>query len=83
MNPKLKQALEAPLWLSHKLGDRYTMDGKGNWKMVYYPLLGCGKTQEEYDEPRALMETKKMYNGKEGMDLREVPLRYIRRINKC
>ncbi len=47
---------------------------------MYYPIFGCGKTQEEYDEPRALMETERTYNGVKGMDLREMPLRYVERI---
>ncbi len=43
--------------------------------------MGDGETQKEYDEPRALMKTERMFKGgKFGMDLREVPLRYIERL---
>ena len=63
-----------PLWLDHKPGDKYRMDGEGEWELYYYPIFGNGETQEEYDEPRALMKT--------GTDSREVPLRYIARIIK-
>ena len=77
---KLKSALDSSLWRSHKKEDRYRVDGKGVWKVAYYPILGCGKTQKEYDEPRALMETKKNFNGEVGVDFREMPLRYITRI---
>lgn len=35
----------------------YTMDGKSDrWRIVYYPLYQDGKTQEYYDEPRALVQ---------------------------
>lgn len=80
MDNKLKDALDHDLWKNHKIGDRYRMDGKGNWELVYYPIMGCGKTQKEYDEPRALMQTERLYNGVPGVDMREVPLRYIERI---
>lgn len=74
----LKQALNNHLWTSHKLGDHYTMDGKPeSWKIAYYPIFECGKTREVYNEPRALVE--KPING--GIDFREVPLRYLTRIN--
>lgn len=67
-------ALKDPIWLQHKIGDQYTMDGKPDlWKIAYYPLLECGKTGERYNEPRALVE--KPING--GTDLREIPLRYL------
>jgi hypothetical protein len=72
-------ALTDPLWLSHEAGDRYLMDGKGHWTLAYYPILGCGKTEEVYDEPRALVECPKVYNGVQGIDIREVPLRYLKR----
>ncbi len=77
----LQQALSHPLYLSHAIGDTYTMDGKGKWELYYYPVMGDGETQQEYDEPRALMKTERMFKGgKFGMDLREVPLRYIERL---
>ena len=79
MNTALSLALSDPLWVSHKIGDRYTMDGKGHWTLTYYPLLGCGKTGEVYDEARALVECPKNFNGVMGFDLREVPLRYLSR----
>ena len=80
MNEKLKSALSHPLWKTHVPERKYKVDGKGVWRLVYYPILGCGKTQKEYDEPRALMETERNYNGVIGMDLREMPLRYVDRI---
>ena len=50
------------------------MDGKPDeWKIAYYPLTECGKTGEVYEEPRALIE--KPIQG--GIDLREIPLRYL------
>lgn len=76
----LTEALSHPLWLSHKIGDRYRMDGSGEWELYYYPINGDGKTQKPYAEPRALMKMDKIFNGEMGMDLREVPLRYIERI---
>lgn len=81
-DPKLQVAMDHPLWVSHQIGDKYHMDGKGSWDMVYYPIMGDGKINEDYDEPRVLMVTKKMYGKVEGLDLREVPLRYISRIEK-
>ena len=55
------------------------MDGKGEWKIAYYPLFECGKTGEVYDEPRALIEQPSDWNGVKGTDFREVPLRYLDR----
>jgi len=70
----LVEALGNSLWVNHKIGDTYTMDGKPDlWKIAYYPILENGQTGEAYDEPRALIE-KPM---KEGTDFREVPLRYL------
>jgi len=53
------------------------MDGKPDkWKIAYYPILEDGKTNEKYNEPRALVE--KPIVG--GTDFREIPLRYL---TKC
>lgn len=63
-----------PLWVGHKIGDNYTMDGKPDlWKIAYYPILEDGKTGQPYKEPRALIE--KPMKG--GTDFREMPLRYL------
>ena len=81
MEQSLQDALNHPLWLAHKPAHRYLMDGKGSWQLYYYPIMGDGKTQEEYTEPRALMRSERRFkDGKFGTDLREVPLRYIDRI---
>lgn len=70
----LKEALENLIWKEHNIGDIYTMDGKPDeWKIAYYPIFECGKTGEVYAEPRALVE--KPMKG--GIDLREMPLRYL------
>lgn len=83
MKIELQEALNHPLYSSHEIGDKYKMDGKGCWEMYYYPIMADGKTQKPYDEPRALMKTERKFkNGEYGMDLREVPLRYIERIEK-
>jgi len=72
------EALKNELWLSHVIGDQYTMDGRPDlWKIAYYPIFEDGKTHEVYKEPRALIE-KPMVNG---TDFREVPLRYLTRKN--
>ncbi len=88
----LATALSAPIWETHKIGDTYTMDNKPDaWKMSYYPIFEDGKTHEMYDEPRALVErpikviekSKTALGGqivKEGIDFREVPLRYLTKI---
>lgn len=61
---------EEKLWLNHKVGDEYQMDGKPDkWKIAYYPILEDGKTNEKYNEPRALVAG--------GTDFREIPLRYL------
>jgi len=74
---KLQQALSDTGWKSHKIGDQYLMKGDNDkWKIAYYPLLANSKSQEEYDEPRALVE--KPIAG--GTDFREVPLRYLTKI---
>ena len=71
----LNKALLHPLWLSHKINESiYFMDGKPDkWKIVYYPLFQDGKTQEYYDEPRALVQN----IDKKGFWSKEVPLRYL------
>ena len=74
MKTKLKEALNHPLWVNHKIGNQYQMDGKKElWKIAYYPIFECGKTGKVYNEPRALIE--QPIQG--GTDFREVPLRYL------
>lgn len=73
MNARLNNALNNPIWVSHKIGDNYSMDGKAGWKIAYYPIFEDGKTGEQYSEPRALVE-RPILNG---TDFREVPLRYL------
>ena len=52
------------------------MDGKpAEWKIAYYPIFENGKTGEKYEEPRALIERPM----NEGIDFREIPLRYLTR----
>lgn len=56
------------------------MDGKPDkWKIAYYPIFADGKTNEVYDEPRALVEKQILGKFDEpiGTDFREVPLRYL------
>lgn len=78
MNIRLKSALSDHVWMDHKLGDEYQMDAKPDkWKIAYYPIFENGKTSEEYNEPRALVE-KNMDSG--GIDFREIPLRYLSKI---
>lgn len=78
------KALTHPIWVSHSIGNYYQMDGKSElWKIAYYPIFECGKTNEVYEEPRALVE-KPITNslGKQiGTDFREVPLRYLTILN--
>lgn len=73
----LKTALQHPIWQNHKIDNTYKMDGKGEWKIAYYPIFGCGKTGKVYNEPRALVESKSNFNGVSGTDFREVPLHYL------
>lgn len=74
----LEKSLADNIWLDHKIGDTYTMDNKPDkWKIAYYPIFEDGKTGEEYNEPRALVE-RPIPNG---TDFREVPLRYLTKIN--
>ncbi len=72
----------------HRIGNIYSMvnrDGSssGQWKIVYYPLPGTyegpegNKVWVGFDEPRALIEQP----IKGGTDFREVPLRYLEKIN--
>ena len=71
---KLQDALNNELWVNHKIGDTYTMDGKPDlWKIAYYPIFEDGKTGQVYKEPRALIEKPMMG----GTDFREMPLRYL------
>jgi hypothetical protein len=73
----LQTALQHQLWVEHKIGDRYVATGTEHvWRIAYYPILENGKTGEKYDEPRALME--RPISG--GIDFREMPLRYLKRI---
>ena len=68
---------------NHKVGDKYTMDGKPEqWQLSYYPLLEDGKTREVYSEPKALIEQPSDWNGVKGTDFREVPLRYLTILNQ-
>jgi hypothetical protein len=76
---ELQKALEHPLWKAHEIGNTYKMDGKGEWKIVYYPIFEDGVSGEEYSEPRALVERPAIFNGELGTDFREVPLRYLKR----
>lgn len=84
MENKLKTALSHNIWLNHQIGNEYQMDGKPDkWKIAYYPLFEDGKTNEVYDEPRALVE-KPIFgklDEKIGTDFREVPLRYLTSTN--
>lgn len=79
VSARLSQALNHPLYTSHKMGDTYKMDGKGEWKIAYYPIFEDGVTGEAYSEPRALVEKPAIFNGELGTDFREVPLRYLER----
>ena len=75
MNIDLEQALNHPIWKNHKRNESvYFMDGKKDrWKIVYYPIFQDGKTQEHYNEPRALVQN----IDKGGFWNKEVPLRYL------
>ena len=75
----MSEATDHPLWKAHKIGDTYQMDGKGEWKIAYYPIFENGKTGEIYKEPRALVEQNGIFNGKKGTDFIEVPLRYLKK----
>lgn len=70
----LTEALNDTVWLSHNIGHTYTMDNKPEiWKIAYYPIFEDGKTGEQYEHPRALVE--KPIAG--GTDFREIPLHYL------
>ena len=78
----LHNALQDKVWIGHTIGDMYNMinvNGSQDtgWKIAYYPLFGTYKDGAwvEFKEPRALIE-KPLSNG---IDFREVPLRYLRR----
>lgn len=82
MGNRLQKALSNEIWISHKIGNEYQMDGKKDkWKIAYYPIFEDGKTNEDYDEPRCLVEKPILgkYDEKIGTDFREVPLRYLTR----
>ena len=72
---ELQEALNHPIWKSHIRGaSEYSMDGKKDrWEIVYYPIFQDGKTNQYYDEPRALMQN----IDKPGFWSKEVPLRYL------
>ena len=83
MNQDLKNALLHPVWVNHKIKDVYKMDGSNEvWKIAYYPIFEDGKTNEVYNEPRALVECPIKDNlGKRiGTDFREIPLRYLSKL---
>jgi len=75
----LEKALKEPIWKSNKRNESvYNMDDKKDrWKIVYYPIFQDGRTQEYYNEPRALMQN----IDKKGFWSKEVPLRYLQQIN--
>ena len=75
MTKELQEAINHPLWISHKRNtSKYTMDSKPTlWSIVYYPIFEDGKTGEVYPEPRALVEDQ----NKKGFWSKEVPLRYL------
>ena len=73
---RLMEAMNDPKWISHNIGDVYSMDGQSGWKIAYYPIFEDGKTGKFYNEPRALVEKP----IKNGTDFREVPLRYLTKL---
>jgi hypothetical protein len=79
----LDKALLNEVWVNHSIGDDYSIRGdKDIWKISYYPIFENGKTNEQYDEPRALIE-KPIYGKlgeKIGTDFRETPLRYLTKL---
>jgi hypothetical protein len=81
MEPNLENALAHPVWMEHQIDDVYSMDGKPGWKIAYYPIFADGKTGEAYKEPRALVERPAVFNGAAGTDFREVPLRFLTKVN--
>ncbi len=77
MDSQLRVALDNPIWKEHRLGKTYTMDGESGWKIAYYPILECGKTGEQYDKPRVLIEKPRRFKGVMGIDFREVPILFL------
>lgn len=81
----LNEALSHPLWLNHQIDNLYRMEGEKergkHWKIAYYPIFE-DYHGEPYGEPRALVETNAIFQGKEGIDFREVPLRYLTHVYK-
>lgn len=81
---KLINAYRARVWVYHRIGKIYHLllnQKKGwdpGWRIAYYPIFEDGVTGEKYEEPRALVEKPAIFNGKEGIDFREVPLRFLR-----
>lgn len=73
----LKEALNDPIWINHKIGDIYIMDGVPGWKIAYYPIFEDGKTGELYIHPKALVEKPAIFKGIKGTDFREVPLHFL------
>lgn len=74
MEDRLKLALNDPKWINHELGNLYQMVGDNDlWEIAYYPIFEDGETGEIYKESRALAEKP----IKDGIDFREVPLRYL------
>ena len=58
--------------------DYYTMDGKPDrWVIVYYPINSNYDGSVVYSEPRALCQN----IDKPGFWHKEVPLRYLTKIN--
>ncbi len=74
----LKKAISNPIWLNHERNKSiYSMDGlPDKWVLVYYPIFENGKTNERYEEPRALMQN----INKDGFWSKEVPLRYLNKL---
>lgn len=87
MREQLQEALNNITWLNHEIGDTYNMPETPLfiWRIAYYPIFEDGKTKEIYSEPRALIERKAMFGKIIGIDFREVPLRYLLKIEntKC
>lgn len=71
----------------HKIGTEYFLvnrDGsrQGEWKIAYLPLSGSYKDGEwiDFKEPYALIEKPAIFEGGKGIDFREVPLRFLNKI---
>lgn len=82
-NMDLQEALADKLWQSHKIGDTYTMDNVSGWKIAYYPIFEDNASKKVYSEPRALVERPAIFQGKEGIDFREVPLKFLTKDSAC